>query len=236
MIGRVVVVVPAADEALLLPGCLTALRAAADRLRAARPGVLVETVVVLDACTDDSARVVAAFGEVRAVSVAARSVGVARRAGADHALAAGAGPDVLLASTDADSRVPAHWLTALVALADDGADLVLGTVEPVDLPAAIAQAYRSGYDPADEHAHVHGANLAIRADVYRRLGGWPPVRGHEDRLLAAAAVLAGDVRIRRVGGIAVATAARLEGRTPVGFAGYLRALADVVEEDEQETA
>ena len=80
-VSAVAVVVPAQDEELLLPRCLTALEAAVSSLRQARPTVRVEIVVVLDACTDGTAAV-AARHAVHVTTISSRCVGVARGAGA----------------------------------------------------------------------------------------------------------------------------------------------------------
>ena len=70
-------------------------------------------------------------------------LGRARRAGVAAGLAVTSAGRPLertwVASTDADSVVPAHWLTSQLAAADAGADLVLGTVrpDPADAPTGV---------------------------------------------------------------------------------------------------
>jgi hypothetical protein len=228
VIDSVAVVVPVADEAELLGGCLSALRASRERLHRERGGAVgSRVVVVLDTCTDASADIVAGFADVETIEVVARRVGVARRAGSSAALDGVADPQrVWLAATDADSRVPLDWLTGMVELADRGTDLVLGTVVPVGdhLPPAASAAYRAAYVSADGHPHVHGANLGIRASSYLRLGGWPELATGEDHALVARAVAAGDVRVRRTGGLPVATSTRLAARAPYGYSSHLRGL------------
>lgn len=224
MITSVAVVVPVADEAELLPGCLRALRATCRDLDAAVP---TRIVVVLDGCTDASADIADRVPGVETVRADARCVGTARRIGSAHALRDVARPDECwLAATDADSQVPRHWLRSMIGLADGGADLVLGTVAPLGdhLPPRAAAAYHSGYVPRDGHPHVHGANLGIRASAYLRLGGWPALATGEDHALVARAVSAGDVRIRSTGSVPVRTSTRLTGRAPYGYSSYLRGL------------
>lgn len=228
MITTVAVVVPVADEAELLTRCLTALRASCAELHRTRGNaVRTRIVVALDACTDASAAIAAAWPEVEVVRLAARRVGTARRTGSAHALRGVPRPDdVWLAATDADSQVPVHWLTAMVDLADDGADLVLGTVAPVgdDLPPDAYEAYAAGYVLADGHPHVHGANLGVRGSTYLALGGWPELATGEDHWLVARATTSAEVRIRRTGSLPVATSTRLVGRAPCGFSSHLRGL------------
>ncbi|MBN9182997.1 MAG: glycosyltransferase, partial [Microbacterium sp.] len=77
-ISLVAVVIPVHDEEELLAGCLDSVRRAARTARSRVEGIRVQ--VVLDACTDRSARI-AARHRMPTVSVAARRVGVARAAG-----------------------------------------------------------------------------------------------------------------------------------------------------------
>ncbi|MDH6182126.1 glycosyltransferase involved in cell wall biosynthesis [Microbacteriaceae bacterium SG_E_30_P1] len=233
MIEEVCIVVPARDEAERLPSCLIALSTAMAHLRRSHPGVRVRVTLVLDSCQDDSVEVVRfalrgllSVAETLTVDVA--SVGSARSIGVLRALerTRSAADRVWIANTDADSRVPAEWLSNQLALADAGADVTLGTVLPElhDLSPARRAAWGSREDASPPGA-VHGASLGIRASVYRDVGGFEPVREHEDSRLVAAARDAG-ARVVNLDGSPVTTSARLVGRTPGGFAGYLAALGD----------
>ena len=107
MIRAVGVVVPAHDEQELLPACLAALRVAARHPALRR--LAVHLVPVLDACSDDSGDVAPG-----ALEVQARNVGVARAAGFAEVIARESGrpaQQLWLTTTDADSTVPADWLT-----------------------------------------------------------------------------------------------------------------------------
>lgn len=219
---RAVVVVPAHDEAELLPACLAGLRAAA--VRTALP---VEVVVVLDACTDASASLVPSWA--RAVVVDHASVGPARAAGF---AAAGVDATTWCASTDADSVVGPAWLSSQTARAAAGADVVVGTVVPAGWeghPAGAGERFEAGYQRADGHRHVHGASLGVRGSTYLALGGFAPLAVHEDVDLLARAVAAGAVVHRSGGadGMVVSTSTRRVGRAPDGFAGYLRRMGAV---------
>lgn len=219
---RAVVVVPAHDEAELLPACLAGLRTAA-----ARAALPVEVVVVLDACTDASASLVPPWA--RAVAVDHASVGAARAAGF---AAAGVDAATWCASTDADSVVGPAWLSAQVARAGAGADVVVGTVVPAGWaghPAGAHERFEAAYQRADGHRHVHGASLGVRGSAYLALGGFAPLAVHEDVDLLARAVAAGAVVHRSGGGdgMVVHTSTRRAGRAPDGFAGYLRRMGAV---------
>lgn len=163
------------------------------------------------------------------MTTSAGRVGAARRIGLRYAL------DVLdsdparcwIANTDADSLVAENWLTAHLALAAHGADLVLGTVTPSrdELVPITFDTWSARHPQHDGHPYVHGANLGIRGETYLRVGGFPPVAEHEDVELTMA--------VRRLGGQVISTAScpvitsgRTVGRTPGGFAGYLAALVN----------
>jgi Glycosyl transferase family 2 len=227
MIRHVAVVVPAADEQERIGDCLASLRRAAAHLVANAPRQIdVRVVVSLDGCGDGTATVVECYPEVVAVVGTARCVGAARTLGTNAALSGQRDPHaVWTAHTDADSEVPTDWLTRMVAAADDGADLVVGTVVPSgELRPPIRWAWRELHSANDGHRHVHGANLGIRAATLLALGGWRPIPTGEDVDLVERAV-AGQVPIQWTGAIAVRTSARADGRAPEGFSSYLRALS-----------
>jgi len=140
------IVVPAHNEETLLATCLAALREAGRAVTQ----VPVYLVAVADTCTDQTAATARACG-ARVISIHARRVGAARAAGMRELLRLTAGLDpaeVWLATTDADSVVPPGWLRRQLDYADQGWDLVLGTVavadwdgHPPQVPAAFAARY-----------------------------------------------------------------------------------------------
>lgn len=216
------VVVPARDEALLLPRCLAALESARLNLHAREPSVQMRIVVVLDSCQDQSAAVVAAHAGVNAVAVQAMRVGAARQCGVD--LLSDAEPQVdWFANTDADSAVPPDWLSTQLAAAREGVDVLLGSVRPE--PAGLSEAglaqWQARHDLGDGHRHVFGANLGFSRRTLLCVGGFQPLRVHEDVDLTRRAQAAGLV-VKATGASPVVTSARRVGRTPSGFASYLR--------------
>ncbi|WP_165068553.1 glycosyltransferase [Marisediminicola senii] len=223
-IDELVVVVPVNDEEALLAECLDALRVATTA--AATPGgPVVRIVAVLDNCVDRSAAIAAESPGVETVVVAHRNVGAARADGVAHAMRTSGArhPSRLwIANTDADSRVPADWVTHQLELAASGTTVMLGSVtpDPRDLTPFQYAAWRQRHDTDDSGvARVHGANLGIRADAYLAAGGFPSLPEHEDVLLAkrvdaAAVVTAGCCH--------VVTSARTDGRTPGGYSAYVR--------------
>ncbi|HZX15375.1 MAG TPA: glycosyltransferase [Pseudomonas sp.] len=202
MIG---VVVPAHNEEALLGRCLQSLHNAARH--SDLQGEPVCIVVVLDACSDASAQI-ARQHQVISLSIAAHNVGRARRAGAAHAISLGAR---WLACTDADSCVAADWLVQQL---QHDAEVVCGTVHLDDWEGyddAVQRAYHQRYQPGDSHRHIHGANLGICVEAYKRAGGFPPLRAHEDVRLIESLNEVG-ARIVWSGSNSVATSARHDSR------------------------
>lgn len=218
----VIVVVPVRDEEQLLEASLAALAAAVEA--ASHAGLRTEVRVVLDRCTDASARIAADFPFPTLTSDAGR-VGAARALGVEHALGAMAGTSIdriWIANTDADSRVPAGWLTHFRTISAT-ADVCVGTVRPDfdDLSAAQRALWLRTHTTGEPNGNVHGANLGLSARAYLAAGGFAPLGEHEDVDLVA--------RCRSRGAVVVAsdeaevlTSGRRAGRTPGGYAGYLR--------------
>ena len=227
MIRRLAVIVPAANEEQHIASCLASIAAARAHLSQRRAdGVQVRVFVVLDACQDQTAAIVARFTGVRPVVIRAGRVGAARHAGALAAISnAAPARELWLANTDADCAVPRDWLSFMVAESRRDTRVVLGTVLPgPGLPTAQKEAWLSRHHLREGHPHIHGANFGIRADSYLTLGGWRPLALGEDVDLAARAAAAGHLRIIRTASIPVVTSSRTVARAPGGFASYLTAL------------
>ena len=228
---RVHVVVPARDEAALLPAHLASLDLAVRALARADPSVVAGATVVLDSCRDGSAEVVArallSMPWLDAVAVTVGRVGGARAAGVEHArVRAGstASSRTWIATTDADSRVPSDWLVGHLALAGTGIELLTGTVRPDGLlDQRRRRAWRAGHDLGEGHPHVHGANLGFTLAAYDAVGGFAALATGEDVDLVERMRRHG-VRDRATGAVPVVTSARPTGRAPEGFAGYLAEL------------
>lgn len=235
-VRAVLVVIPARDEEEEIGGALDALAGAVLGV-----GVPVSVTVVLDRCRDRTGERVAEAGErhpgldLRSQVAASGTLGGARAEGV--ATARTAYPDlrseeVWVACTDADSRVPAHWLQGQIELADHGLDLVLGTVEPMEDGShpESTRLWLAQHHLAEGHTAIHGANLGVRLSAYDAAGGFPGADAHEDAQLVHT--------VREVLGLPwtstdrtrVLTSARRQGRADAGFAHFLRRLDEVVEE------
>lgn len=212
---RVAVIIPARDEEALIGRCLTSVLAAASAVEAH-----VSVTVAADGCLDRTAEIARAFPGVTVLELESSNVGAARAAAADFALRRGA---EWLANTDADSVVPPNWLVDQLHHASRGVDVVVGTVRPEldDLTEEQLRAWQATHVAGEPNGHVHGANLGIRASAYREVGGYLTLPEHEDVDLVAR--LAGRPRVAS-DAAEVVTSSRSFGRTPGGYARYLREL------------
>jgi glycosyltransferase involved in cell wall biosynthesis len=224
------VVIPAHNEAGLIGRCLASVRDAAAQLLDTT-GVAATVTVVADSCTDATVEVAHQYG-VDLLLIQARCVGRARDAGVRHVLAASTRAHrsrVWIAMTDADSTVTRDWLEAQHRAATDGTGLWIGRVQPDpgSVSPPVLREWRARHHPSDD-LHVHGANLGFTAATFLGAGGFPPITEHEDVAFVRAALESGSTWAE--GGPAVRTSGRTHGRTPGGFAGYVRQLVAELED------
>ena len=234
------VAIPVRDEEDQIGGCLAALLGQSE---------LPDHIVLLINNTTDRTVAVA-----RAMAATARpaihlierellgpeaNAGTARRLAMDAA-AALIGPRGALLTTDADGRVPRHWVAGNLAWLQAGMDAVCGkaAIDPVDeaaIPAHLvaddaAETHYTElldeidslldprpYDPWPRHTHRSGASIAVNAAVYRAVGGVPQVPHGEDRALVAA-LEHRDCKIRHEPGLEVTVSGRVVGRAEGGMA------------------
>jgi hypothetical protein len=234
VIAAVAVVVPARDERRRIRDCL---RSLGHALRQLPPGIERVVCVVADRCTDDTAALAnAGFGGWPSARVVEnrldRTIGEVRDLGVRHvgAVLAHHPPSrVLLLSTDADTTVALDWAGQHVRLAGRGLHAVAGPADLDDLRAlepVVAARYGDVLTRArrpDGHGNVYAANLGVRADAYRAVGGFGAVASGEDHDLWRRLGLAG-YRRRYADGPKVTTSARREGRAAGGLADLLRSL------------
>ncbi len=228
MITSVGVLIPARDEETDLPACL---RALAVSLRELPPELERRVCVVADRCHDRTAELARRAGADVLVNARELPIGAIRALSARHLLRGlghHASTRTLLLSTDADTTVDRDWAARHVRRADAGWDAVAGIA---DLGTGLAAATRPRYEAVlaktrnlAGHGNVYGANLSIRANAYRAVGGFLPVRTGEDHDLWRRLADAG-FRLAYADEAKVMTSARLHGRAPDGLATLLRALA-----------
>jgi cellulose synthase/poly-beta-1,6-N-acetylglucosamine synthase-like glycosyltransferase len=224
------VIVPARNEEATIKRCIESIMAAAGHSGRADS---LWIVVVADACSDATAQIarreLGTFGRVLACNV--RSAGTARRLGVEAVLEHFHGVDahsIWLANTDADTSVPVDWIDIHLGFADDGVTGVAGIVQlNTDGCVKAHEIYRTTYHVQSDgtHTHVHGANIAVRADAYLDVGGWRDLTLSEDHCLWGRLRSRGwrvSSPVRSV----VLTSARLVGRARGGFADTLEAQID----------
>lgn len=177
------VIVPAYNEEAMIADCLRAL------LRQDYDGAY-EIIVVENGSTDATGETARSFGDSRI-----RVVREPRR-GYVNALRRGVrtSSGQILAFTDADTRVPAGWLTALVSrLSEDGVVACAGVFGFFDGPAWMRWLGRIA---GRANWHLAGANMAVWRDAYEEAGGFDPqVNLGADLLL--------DLRLRRIGKVVI---------------------------------
>lgn len=230
MVTDVGVVIPASNEA-------STVGAAVASVAAACAGVQQRcTIVVVDDGSSDRTSHAAQealtghAGPGFVISVRAGRASRARAAGSDLL------SDTIdrwgsawLLSTDADSIVRTDWVRRYLAHAEAGAVAVAGVVGLIDDEDGrrVGRAWWDDYGATiasdRTHPHVHAANLGVRLDIYREVGGFGDLERAEDidlwrRIRAAGHRTVADADL------VVDTSARLSGRVEVGFAAALQRL------------
>ena len=217
MIG---IVIPAHNEADGIEATLNA--AIVAGVHPGLQGEQVEVVLVLDSCTDATAKIASRY-PVQVLSVNARNVGTARALGADFAESRGAR---WLAFTDADTLVASDWLVQQLAL---NADVVCGSIGVDDWTVHghhapfLAAHFARTYKDREGHRHIHGANLGVSTAAYRRAGGFEPLACAEDVCLVKALEQTGAT-VAWSAAPRVSTSARPSARARGGFGDTLLAV------------
>jgi len=234
------VIIPAYNEQDGIDRCLQAVLRSADHPML--KDVAVRIVAVLDSCSDGTSDAVEQVMrrlpqdrdiELVAVEVGHTNVGLARADGCATALGLLVGIDIAdawLATTDADSVVPANWLAHQVRIQRAGMHAWAGTVKVSDWtghqPEVIrrySRLYRQDDLPGGRHRHAHGANLGISAHAYHRCDGFSGVACGEDRALLQELQEAG-LPVLATSAVPVVTSARRDARASGGFGDTLRQL------------
>lgn len=154
-----------------------------------------------------------------------RGVGASHRRGRGPDWTPEAESNTWIACTDADSAVPATWLTQQCAFANAGMDVVVGTVEPRegDLSTDVLAAWIARHSLVEGHEHIHGANLGFTLAAYLAVGGFLAMPTHEDVHLVARLRAQGHPHVA-TDSTRVITSGRRVSRTTGGLASHLNNL------------
>ena len=236
----VVVAIPARDEQHTVARTVRDVRRALEVARGLAYVRHVTIEVVAHRCSDATAlvaeRALGRDGEV-ALDETSWCVGQVRDRGVRRALARLGGPhdDTWVLSTDADTRVGAGWVVDVLTSARRADAVAVVGLAPQDRwrgtpegAAAYAPLLAGGLrpgDPGHQHDHVYGANLAVRADAYLAVGGFPAVPHGEDQALVDRLQLSG-YRLLRTAQVTVRTSGRLAARAAGGLADRLTAVEE----------
>jgi GT2 family glycosyltransferase len=170
-------------------------------------------------------------------------------------------PAGVLLTTDADGRVDSRWLALNLRALSEGADAVAGRIDIDPLEAALIparlhedDARECAYadlidsinasfdpdpdDPLPRHNEHSGASIAVKAAIYKRVGGFPGVALGEDRAFFQA-LRQVDARIRHAPEVRVVVSGRTVGRAAGGMADTIRrrvARPDPIVDDRLEPA
>ena len=254
---RLSVVIPARDEAALLPRALAALAAQTDPGGAPLDPALYEILVLANNCRDGTAAVARRFARNQprlAVHVAERvlpddqaNVGTARRLLMDEAccrLPRGR-PAVVVASTDADTVVAHDWACRTLSEIAAGADAVGGRILVRGHQNAGARCYHLrdviyhrlvakmesllDPDPADPWPRHHQFFGGSLAVTAAAYcaAGGLPVVPCLEDVALRRALLRIDARLRHSPRVRVTTSARRHGRAALGLASQLHEWADM---------
>ncbi|MGD9804684.1 MAG: glycosyltransferase family 2 protein [Hyphomicrobiaceae bacterium] len=247
---RIIVVIPAKDEAERIGEALLALDAAA----ACTP-IPVFALVLANNCADDTADVAREAARqlrhcmLETVTVElpdqlAHAGGARRRAVAQGIRRYAATSDDIIVSTDADARLRRDALWRIWNAISQGDDLVLAKIECVTDPLdpvpedaldwgrpgiiwrhcvrRFVETVLSGRVASSQlHDDYGGAGIAVRVDAYHRLGGFSPIACNEDLEFVRAADRR-HMRVNRHSGVVVDVLARAQGRARGGMADALR--------------
>ncbi|AMN50251.1 glycosyltransferase [Psychrobacter sp. P2G3] len=214
---KIAIVIPAHNEAMTIANCLASVQTAIAQLPST---IAAYPLVVLDSCTDETLTIVKGTG-VDYISYDYRCVGRVRDLGIRHAITHGA---TWIACTDADSVVTKDWLVQQIThITDQPTDMICGVVSVdswVNLTPQTRADYMAHYQDMMGHRHIHGANLSFSSEAYLTVGGFAPLRCHEDvdlvkKFESKGYAITWSNRVR------VITSSRLDARATEGFAAFL---------------
>ncbi|MFT3802551.1 MAG: glycosyltransferase [Burkholderiaceae bacterium] len=192
----IAVIVPAHNEAQRIGRCLASVQRAARHPSLAGETVMI--IVVADDCSDATETIAREAGAVT-ICMSVRDASVARTAGADMAVWAGAR---WLAFVNAHAVVAEDWLAAQLA---EQADVVCGrtvlhdaaaTATATAATAATAIAATAAKPSAGGGIRVHAGNFGVRTATYCKSAGFASCVDDDDLALGRALAATGALIVR----------------------------------------
>jgi GT2 family glycosyltransferase len=248
--AQVVVTIPAHNEADYILSCLEALYQQRCLSNYRLSTNLYEVIVACHNCTDDTFARCKAFHEqypsfklflVVINDPRVNNVGAVRRIAMHLACQRLVSNRGLIAMTDADTCVDAHWIAHLLQHIPNSYDLICGKIK-VDVAGLTEQAkqtirYKELYQQAKlslewrfshkkphytmaAHSDNSGPNLAVRKAVYQQIGGLQPLGFCEDVAFYDQVIYNGYT-VHHCSHMVVTTSSRVETRAPWGFGAEL---------------
>ena len=192
----ITILIPVLNESRHIKTCLEAL----TQQRPPRGNV--ETIVIDNGSRDETLKIVEGFARVRLLHEPRPDPYLARNRGIEAAKGR------IIAFTDGDCRADEGWLCALERAFDEGADIVVGRLAYPEGGSFWLDRYTDYYDaktrwlfaqPEHPGIYGHGGNMAVRAELFEKLGDFPelPVAGDTEFLHRARQKI-DDVSIRYV--------------------------------------
>jgi GT2 family glycosyltransferase len=241
---RIAVAVPAMNERAGIVRCVSALLSQAEILP---PGSAFSVHVLANNCSDDSVAVLrAGCGGCDSLYIheitfpaGEGNAGWARGVAMECAAREISSANDLILCTDADTIVARDWAEKTVRYFDSGFDAVAGIArirasnwgeltpeqrhrlrQLTKYHALLSYLRRDNapsYDLWPNHGYEGGASIALTLEMYRKIGGCPPLPCGEDRAMFEAVRAAGG-KIRHALDVRVFTSGRRTGRAKGGAA------------------
>jgi len=246
---KVIITIPAHNEEDCILDCIEALNNQCALFKQKINYEFFEIIVGCHNCTDETYAICNAFKianplinlqvlEIQNLEI--NNVGAVRRVLMHIAYDRISTPDGYIATTDADSIADHYWLANLMAYVGSPYGLICGrlmiNMDGITGNARLTLKYKRKYEhlvselrerlmPDDcdvkpRHSDNSGPNLAVRADVYKSVGGIRPLGFCED-IAFYDSIIYNGYKVRHCPDTIVLTSCRQDPRAPWGFGAEL---------------
>ncbi len=172
---RVSIIIPARNEENNIERLLLAIRSQSY------PKELIETIVIDDHSTDQTAFIVNQFTKVKLIQLTADGINSYKKKAIETGIAAATGD--LIVTTDADCEPGADWLATIVAFKESTHAVFITAPVVIDCNSSLVQVFQAmdfmvlqGITGASVHKKKHsmcnGANLAYEKNAFNEVNGF----------------------------------------------------------------